>query len=57
MTAKDTALRFVEAINSHDVEIILQLMSEDHLFIDSLGASVRGRDKMRDPWKGYFEMY
>jgi hypothetical protein len=26
----------------------------DHMFIDSLGQSVSGREKVRSGWKGYF---
>ena len=29
-------------------------MTEDHVFIDSLGQVVRGREKMRAGWRGYF---
>jgi ketosteroid isomerase-like protein len=29
-------------------------MSDDHLFVDSLGGVVRGREAMRAAWQGYF---
>ena len=29
-------------------------MTEDHTFVDSLGQAVRGRDKMRAGWRGYY---
>jgi ketosteroid isomerase-like protein len=32
------------------------LMTEDHVFIDSLGKSSHGREKMRDGWRAYFAM-
>ncbi len=29
-------------------------MTEDHVFIDALGQFVRGREKMRAGWRGYY---
>jgi len=50
------ARAFVNAINAHDVNELAKLMSEKHLFIDSLGTVVQGRKQMRDGWTGYFCM-
>ena len=50
------AFTFVNAINHHDVEELSNLMSAEHTFIDSLGTTVRGKDKMRDGWAAYFRM-
>lgn len=47
---------FVEAINHRDVNEIVRLMTEDHLFIDSLGSKVQGKLRMMEGWKGYFRM-
>ena len=52
--AVEAVLAFLEAINAHDVDRLLSLMTEDHAFIDSLGKRVEGRDKMRAAWSGYF---
>ena len=54
MTATDTVLEFMERINRRDAEGLAALMTEDHVFTDSLGQTVRGREKMRAGWKGYF---
>jgi len=54
MTATDTVLEFMERINRRDAEGLAALMTEDHVFTDSLGQTVRGRDNMRAGWKGYF---
>jgi ketosteroid isomerase-like protein len=35
--AADTLDRWLSAINAHDVDALVALMSPDHLFIDSLG--------------------
>ena len=50
------ALHFVELINKHDVRGLTNLMAEDHAFIDSLGAEVRGRKQMHEAWVAYFVM-
>jgi len=49
-----TVLQFLERINLRDVDKLAELMTNDHLFIDSLGQSVRGREKMRAAWQGYY---
>ena len=47
-------LSFIDRINAVDVDGLCALMTEDHVFVDSLGNSVRGREKMRAGWRGYF---
>lgn len=49
-------LKFEQLINSHDSAAIAGLLAADSVFIDSLGASVRGRDRLRASWEGYFRM-
>ncbi len=56
MTAADVVHRFVDRINAHDVDGIAALMTDDHRFIDSLGAEVLGRERMRHGWGEYFRM-
>lgn len=51
MTPVDTVLAFLDAINAHDIDRLAALMDEDHLFVDSLGQSVQGREKIRTAWK------
>lgn len=53
----DVVLSFVECINAHHVEGLCLLLSEDHLFIDSLGQSVRGREKVREAWSRYLTWF
>jgi uncharacterized protein (TIGR02246 family) len=48
--------RFVAAINAHDVEQLVALMTLDHRLVDSLGKVLTGRDQMRAAWSGYFAM-
>ena len=56
MEPADTVHAFVNAINHQSVDAIAELMTEDHVFTDSLAAAARGRDKMRAGWKSYFHM-
>jgi ketosteroid isomerase-like protein len=54
MSPIETILHFLDCINKRDPDKLAELMTEDHLFIDSLGNSVRGRQRMHAAWQGYF---
>ena len=54
MNPVEVVLQFLERINQHNADKLAELMTEDHVFIDSLGQSVRGREKMRTGWQSYF---
>jgi ketosteroid isomerase-like protein len=56
MSPVETLLAFFNAINQQDPDQLAALMTEDHVFIDALGNSVRGRENMRAGWRGYFAM-
>jgi ketosteroid isomerase-like protein len=56
MNPVQTVLEFLDRINQRNVDKLAELMTEDHVFIDSLGNEVRGREKMRAGWRGYFGM-
>ena len=56
MNPVDTVLRFLDRINERDADRLAELMTEDHAFIDSLGQTIRGREKMRAGWRGYYAM-
>lgn len=56
MSPTETVLQFMDCINQRDVDKLAELMTEDHVFIDSLGNSVHGREKMRAGWRGYFAL-
>jgi ketosteroid isomerase-like protein len=53
MTNVAVVLAYIEAINGHDVDKLSKLMTEDHVFIDSLGHAVNGREKMIGGWRQY----
>jgi ketosteroid isomerase-like protein len=50
----DTVLEFLRCINQHDADKLAEYMTEDHVFIDSLGQPIGGREKMRSGWRAYF---
>jgi ketosteroid isomerase-like protein len=54
---KAIALEFVDRINAHDPDLLAQLMTEDHAFIDADGNTVVGRERMRDGWVGYYRLF
>ncbi len=56
MSPTETVLQFMDRINQRDVDKLAELMTEDHVFTDSLGNSVRGREKMRAGWRGYYAL-
>ncbi len=49
--------RFLDRINAHDVDGICRLVTVDHLFVDALAQSVRGRERLRAGWKAYFDLF
>jgi ketosteroid isomerase-like protein len=54
MNPVETVLDFLDRINQRDVDKLAELMTEDHVFVDSLGQTVRGREKMRAGWRAYY---
>jgi uncharacterized protein (TIGR02246 family) len=56
MNPVEAVLAFFNAINQHDPDKLAGLMTEDHVFIDTLGNSIRGREKMHAGWRAYFAM-
>ncbi len=54
--AESVAHAFVRAINRQDPNALVELMTEEHRFVDSLGNVTEGCDKMRAAWTKYFQM-
>jgi len=52
MAPIETVIEFMDRINQRDRDKLAELMTEDHLFIDSLGQAVRGRENMRTLARG-----
>ncbi len=51
------ALSFITSINDHDVDALSSLITDDHRFIDGLGAIVEGRDRIAQSWIEYFRWF
>lgn len=47
---------FVAAINARDPAALARLMTPDHLFVDSVGTRIQGREEIRRAWIAYFFM-
>jgi hypothetical protein len=54
---QEIVLEFIKQINEQHVEKILELMTDEHSFIDAHGVVIKGKDSLRDAWKGYFEWF
>src|ERR1700753_4268722 len=50
----EVALAFVDALNRQPIADLCGLMSRNHVFGDSLGAVVEGRDRMEATWTEFF---
>lgn len=50
-------LNFVDAINRADVDKIINIITEDHLFIDSQDNKLTGKENLRQAWIGYFTLF
>lgn len=57
MTNADVVVAFNDAINARNLDALADLMHEDHEFVDSEGASVRGRAACVAAWRGFFEAF
>ena len=51
------ALKFNEKINARDLEGLVELMTEDHTFIDIPGEVSKGKDVMKAGWHEFFTAY
>jgi ketosteroid isomerase-like protein len=57
LTPTEVALEFVKRINARNVNKLCELMTEDHVFIDSGGNPFQGREMMRNAWNSYYEWF
>jgi len=54
MDSIKVVVNFLDCINRHNADELAAMMTEDHLFIDSLGNAVHGRENMRTGWRNYY---
>jgi ketosteroid isomerase-like protein len=52
-----TVDEFVAQINAHDPSGIIALCTADHVFTDSLGSTLSGRERLKEAWVGYFSLF
>jgi len=52
----DVVLEFQRQINSRNARAVVDLLSRDSVFVDSLGSRVQGLENLRGAWEGYFRM-
>jgi ketosteroid isomerase-like protein len=52
----ETVLKFEQLINSRSPDAVCGLLTEDSVFIDSLGNRLAGIETLRKAWTGYFKM-
>src|ERR1035437_2001258 len=56
-TPEKIVREFIRRINRLDIERLTQLMTDNHVLIDSLGHRLQGgREAMHAAWAGYFQM-
>jgi ketosteroid isomerase-like protein len=56
-TAADIALEFIDRINSHDIALIRDLMTADHIYIDAQGNQIHGQRPLERSWRACFEWF
>jgi ketosteroid isomerase-like protein len=52
-----TVDKFVAQINAHDPSGIIALCTADHVFTDSLGSILSGRERLQEAWVDYFSLF
>src|SRR5947208_12683424 len=56
-TMKQTILKFIDRINAHDVDGIMELVSPDYEFVNSSGDHFRDRQFIRETWREQFRIH
>jgi ketosteroid isomerase-like protein len=51
------AVLFNNSINAADLAGLAALMSDDHVFVDTEGACVSGKEACLAAWQGFFESF
>jgi len=50
-------LDFIDAINHANLDKMVDLMADDHTFVDSRDNKCIGKENMKLAWKGYFNLF
>ena len=51
------ATRFNDRINAGDLDGLVELMTDDHRFVDTTGHVVSGRSACREAWRSFFAAF
>src|SRR3984957_6402382 len=54
MEPVETVLLFMDRVNQHDADKLVDLVTDDHEFVDSLGKAMHGKENALKGWRGYF---
>jgi hypothetical protein len=54
---KHAVLLFNDCINRRDLTGLLEVVTDDHTFIDAAGGEVRGFSAVKRAWEGFFSAY
>jgi ketosteroid isomerase-like protein len=57
MQPRDVANQFNDCINRADLEGLARLMTDDHVFTDSVGAAIDGNVACIAAWRGFFAAF
>lgn len=53
----EVVIRFITAINNHNINLLSDMMTHNFTFTDSLGNVFKGKDMMIKGWKNYLSMF
>jgi len=53
---RDIIFKFVEAINSQNLPLIIEMMADNFCFIDTYGGC-ENKEHMKIGWQGYFDWF
>ncbi|MBZ5523873.1 MAG: nuclear transport factor 2 family protein [Acidobacteriia bacterium] len=56
VTSAEIVLKFERLINTRSADAVCSLLTEDAVFVDSLGNRVEGLALLRSAWQSYFKM-
>ena len=54
---KNIALQFNECINQRDIDGLAQLMTDDHVFIDTADHALEGKQPCLAGWQDFFRAF
>lgn len=54
---KAIVIKYIQALNEHDVSKIISLQSPGHVFIDAYGTEMKGTGTLEKAWRDYFRYF